>query len=489
MLALRLPIYEIGGKYGSFFDQAFLMPDPQQAAIEPAVSNPAPLKLSLLKLAGPTILGNLLLSLVHLAAIKIVASLGAESVAAVIAADRIYMSIQLIIFAITAGTTALVAYAMGSRDPAEADRVLKISISLCLGASLVLCVLIQFIATPLVGIFGLQGEILGDAAEYLKILVYFNVFFSFLAVIGAALRAAGDALTPVWVIALGNLINIALAYGLVYGRFGLPELGLQGAAYAAGISYLLAAILFYLMWQGQRLILRPVKQPFFNRERAAHLIRIAIPAGIEQTIFNVSIIAFMWVVSLYGTEAFTAYGIGVNILSLSIVIGMGFSIATATMVGQHLGAKQPAEAERAAWRNLKVAFTSMLLIGLAIGLNARLIGSFFISSATVLDYLVALTIMLAIVQPLMSVEFTLGGALRGAGDTKAPAKITGLGFLFGRVLLTAVFYLLGFSVYWIYAALIADYIIKASMYFYIFRQGHWKTAFERSRGRPRLAKV
>jgi Na+-driven multidrug efflux pump len=253
-----------------------------------------------------------------------------------------------------------------------------------------------------------------------------------------------------------------------------------------GISYLLAALLFYFMWRGQRLILRPFKQVFLSRERGAHLVRIAIPAGIEQAIFNVSIIAFMWVVSLYGTEAFTAYGIGVNILSLSIVIGMGFSIATATMVGQQLGAKQPLEAERAAWRNLKIAFISMLSIGLVIGLNARLIGSFFISSDTVLDYLVALTIMLAIVQPLMSVEFALGGALRGAGDTRAPAKITGLGFLFGRVLLTAVFYLLGLSVYWIYAALIADYVIKATMYLFIFRQGHWKTAFERTRSRPRL---
>ncbi len=442
---------------------------------------PAPLKLSLLKLAGPTILGNLLLSLVHLAAIKIVASLGAEAVAAVLAADRIYMAIQLIVFSITAGTTALVAYAWGARDYEEADRVLKLSILLCVLASLALCVLIPFIAKPLVGIFGLQGENLHDSAQYLCILVYFNVFFSFLAVIGAGLRAAGDAFTPVWVVAIGNLINIFLAYGLVYGRFGFPEFGLQGAAYATGISYLLVAVAFLLMWQRRRLILLPVKQVFMQRDRASHLIRIAVPAGIEQTIFNVSIIAFMWVVSLYGTEAFTAYGIGVNILSLSIVIGMGFSIATSTMVGQHLGAKQAEQAELTAWRNVKVALSAMLIIGLVIGLNARRIGEFFIEGDLLMDYLVALMVMLAFVQPLMAIEFTLGGALRGAGDTKAPAKITGIGFLFGRVLLTAVFYLLGMSVYWIYAALIADYLIKACLYFYIFRQGHWKTAFERSR--------
>ncbi len=440
----------------------------------------APLRLSLFKLAGPTIVGNLLLSLVHLAAIKIVASLGAEAVAAVLAADRIYMAMQLIIFSITTGTTALVAYAWGARNPEEADRVLKLSMGIALAASLALCVLIQFVAQPLVSIFGLQGPILVEAGEYLKVLVYFNVCFAFLAVISAALRAAGDALTPVYVVAVGNIVNIILAYVLVYGAYGSPQFGVMGAAYAAGISYLLVALVFIVLWRGKRLILKPTPQPFYSRERLRHLVRIAVPAGIEQTFFNISIIGFMWVVSLYGTEAFTAYGIGVNILSLSIVIGMGFSIATATMVGQQLGAKHPQEAERAAWRNLRIAFGIMLVIAVLLGSNARTIGGFFIDSPAILDYLVALTIMVAIVQPMMSIEFTLGGALRGAGDTRSPARIMAMGILFGRVVLTAIFYFAGLSVYWIYAALIADYVIKSLMYLYVFRQGRWKTALHRA---------
>ena len=434
-------------------------------------------RLSLFRLAGPTIVGNLLLSMVHLAAIKIVAALGADAVAAVIAADRIYMAIQLIIFSITAGTTTMVAYAWGAHNRDEADRVVKISAALCLGASLALCLVIQWLATPMVAIFGLRGDILAEASRYLKILIYFNVFFSFLAVISAALRAAGDALTPVWVAAIGNVINVVLAYLFVYGAGPLPAMGIIGAAYAAGISYALVAGIFYWLWQQQRLLLKPRMQPFFSKERARRLIRIAVPAGIEQSIFNFSIIAFMWVVSLYGTEAFTAYGIGVNILSVSIVIGIGFSIATATMTGQNLGAGRPDDAETAAWRNLKVSFAIMAVIGLSIGLNARLIGSFFITDPVVLDYLVGLMVMVAIVQPMMSIEFTLGGALRGAGDTRSPARIMFTGFLFGRVLLTVAFFWLGLSVYWVYAALIADYIIKSSMYLVIFRRGAWKTAY------------
>ncbi|MDH7942385.1 MATE family efflux transporter [Pseudohongiella sp. SYSU M77423] len=442
-----------------------------------SVSNAEAPRLSLFRLAGPTIVGNLLLSMVHLAAIKIVAELGAEAVAAVIAADRIYMAIQLIIFSITAGTTTMVAYAWGARNLDEADRVVKLSAAACLAASLSLWVIIQWLATPLVAIFGLQGPMLAEAAQYLKVLIYFNVFFSFLAVISAALRAAGDALTPVWVAGIGNIVNVLLAYAFVYGIGPLPAMGIIGAAYAAGISYALVGGIFFLLWTRQRLLLKPVKQPYWEMTRLRKLIRIAVPAGIEQSVFNFSIIAFMWVVSLYGTEAFTAYGIGVNILSVSIVIGIGFSIATATMTGQNLGAGRPDLAEQAARRNLKISFAIMAVVGLVIGLNARLIGSFFINEPLVLDYLVGLTIMVAIVQPMMSIEFTLGGALRGAGDTRSPARIMFTGFLFGRVVLTALFFWLGLSVYWVYAALIADYIIKCCMYLVIFKRGNWKTAF------------
>src|SRR5690606_28711851 len=146
---------------------------------------PPLLKLSLFKLAGPTIIGNLLLSFVHLAAIKIVAELGADAVAAVIAADRSYMAVQLIIFSITAGTSVMVRYVWGSRNYAEGDRVVKMSSVLTLGVSLLLCVLFQLLATPLVAIFGLRGEILGEAAFYLELLIYFNLFFTFLAVLSA----------------------------------------------------------------------------------------------------------------------------------------------------------------------------------------------------------------------------------------------------------------------------------------------------------------
>ena len=79
-----------------------------------------------------------------------------------------------------------------------------------------------------------------------------------------------------------------------------------------------------------------------------------MPAALEQVVFQIGITAFLILVAYYGTEAYAAYGIGVQILSFSFVIGFGFSIAGATLVGQHLGAKTKI-ARRAGWGAMRLS--------------------------------------------------------------------------------------------------------------------------------------
>ena len=90
---------------------------------------------------------------------------------------------------------------------------------------------------------------------------------------------------------------------------------------------------------------------------------------------------------------------------------------------------------------------------------------------------------MALVQPLMAVEFTLGGCLRGAGDTRFPLVATMVGLCGVRVCLAAVFVLLDLPVEWIYAALIGDYVIKAAMLLVRYRNGKWQQIFPESEQR------
>jgi len=157
------------------------------------------------------------------------------------------------------------------------------------------------------------------------------------------------------------------------------------------------------------------------------------------------------------------------------VVGFGFSIAGSTLVGQHLGAGDPDGATASGWRALRFAMGSMLLIGTLIILGARPIAEFMIDDPAVVDYTIVFIYILGTVQPLMAVEFALGGALRGAGDTRYPLKATMAGLLGVRCVLAVGFALLGLPVEWVYAALIGDYALKALMLTRRFRSGRWRT--------------
>ena len=109
---------------------------------------------------------------------------------------------------------------------------------------------------------------------------------------------------------------------------------------------------------------------------------------------------------------------------------------------------------------------------------AEPIARLLIDDAEVVRLAVVFIRLLGSVQALMAIEFTLGGALRGAGDTRFPLFVVLAGMVVMRLGTAAVLTRLGFSVEWIYAALLADYVVKAAMLVWRFRSGRWKTVLD-----------
>lgn len=429
-------------------------------------------------LAWPAITANLLASLVGVVDMKIVGALGAPAVAAVTTGNRIFFILQALLMAITAGTTALVARAWGAGDRGEAERVTRASLWLCIGVALAMSALALAVPERLAGVFRVGPEAVTLAAVFIRWHAPFQIAFGVFFALGAALRAAGDTRTPLWIGALTNVVNVALAYTLVYGKLGLPSLGVAGAALAGGVAFAVGALVMAGLWARGRLLLRrsgSVAEAFADG-RLGRIVEIGYPAGVEQMVWQGGFVAFLWIVSLYGTGAYAAYGIGVSLLSFSFVIGFGFSIAAGTLVGQSLGAADPAGATRAGWRAMRLSVAAMTAFGLAIVLAARPLARLMIDDDRVVDLTVAFIYVLGSVQPLMAIEAALGGALRGAGDTRFPLLAVASGLLGARVPLAAGFAWRGWEVEWIYAALIADYVVKAVLLTGRFRSGRWQAA-------------
>ena len=441
--------------------------DKAESALRPEIPG-------ILRLAWPAVASNLAYSMVGLVDIKIVASLGSSAVAAVTTGHRIFWVLQAVMIAITAGTTALVARAWGAKNRDEAERVTRASLWLCMGVAGAMTLPAFFFADQLAGIFELDDATVADAASFIRVMSLFNVAFAMSMVIGSALRAAGDTLTPLWIGLGTNCVNVFLVYGLVFGQFGLPAMGVRGAALATGLSLLSGSMVSLGLWWGGKLRIPRGSGVALTRQRVRQLIHIGYPAGLEQAAMQVGFIVFLWIVSLYGTAPYAAYGIGVQILSFSFVVGIGFNIAASTHVGQKLGAGDPEGAEQSGWRAMRLAVLTMAILSGLIVMTAESIASFIIDDPEVVRLTVVFIYVLGAAQPLMAIDFTLGGALRGAGDTRFPLITTIAGLVVVRGCVAGLLAVLDFGVEWVFCALLFDYCVKSSLMSWRFRRRAWQ---------------
>jgi Na+-driven multidrug efflux pump len=199
-------------------------------------------------------------------------------------------------------------------------------------------------------------------------------------------------------------------------------------------------------------------------------------------VVQVGLVAFTVIIARgFGTHALAAWGIGAQILSLSFVVGFGFAIAASTLVGQYLGAGDGVRAAQSGWRAMRLAIISMSLLAAVIVPNARAIARLLIDDPDVVELTAMFIRFLGVAQPLMAIDYSLSGALRGSGDTRFPLVCTISGLLFGRVLLSAIFAWRGLPVSWIYATVIADYGTKSSLLILRFRSNKWQTALRASK--------
>ncbi len=429
------------------------------------------------QLAFPSILGNLSYSVVAMVQTKFVGELGAGALAALGAGQRVFFAMQAILMAVSAGTTALVARAWGAGDYNEASRVTMASLALAGIFGLVIMVLGVLYARPVASIFGLDPATLELAAENIRMLSWFNLAFAITFILSAALRAAGDAWSPLWIGSAVNLLNVPLLYLLVFGHYGFPKLGVTGAPAAAGVSFAAGAVLLLGLWLKQKFRVRHVGGGWWRRERLRRLLHIGYPAAFEQIVFQTGFFAFLILIgNFYGTEAFAAYNVGANLLMVCFMVGFGFSIAGSTLIGQHLGAGDHAGAERSGWRAGGLAMLSMGALALPVLVFARELATLFLGDEPLtVEYTVQFIQVMGAIMPLMAIEFAIGGALRGAGDTRFPLIATFLGLIAVRCGLAALFTWMGLPVLWVYAALVGDYLVKGLMLVLRFHRGRWKT--------------
>lgn len=443
-----------------------------------AVADPEELDRDIWAMAWPAILSLVVVNLVDVFDVLLVGRLGRNTVAAWgYAAQSIHL-IETLVQSVGIGCVALVARAAGAGDHARGRRVLAASCFVAQAVAIIGFLLSMLVPRQLLGLLDARPDVVEIAVPFLRLFAGAMVLYGAAFMFESALRANRNTRGPMFVAVGVMTVKILLSLLLIFGAWGLPRLELVGAGIATLGAHAVGLGLY--VWLSRVSASEGLAVTFSWRDVremwdvAWEVLVVSLPAMGERLIMSLALLTYFKILSGYGTAAIAAYAIGVRLLSFSWAPGIGFGAAASTFVGQALGASDSAGARRAAWRSVRQAVVVMCGLGVVFFFLRGVLARVFTADADVAASLLPFMAMLAIAQPFMGVHFTLGGVLRGAGDTVTPLVGTALGNWGFRVPLAWAFTrAFGHQLVWVWAALIADHFARMAVCGWVFVRGRW----------------
>ncbi len=424
---------------------------------------------TVLRLALPMVGSDLLQRGVNVVDALLVGRLGAAELAAVGLSQLMLMFIMALVYGMGVGCTVMVAFHTGATDDRRRAWAVRTSLVIGLAATLLLGGAGILLTRPAAMFMGARGRLLDLTLEYLRITWYLFGGYVFLHLASAVFQGFGDTRTPLCAMVGVNVLHVMLAVPLVFGLVGLPRLGVVGAALASGLSE--AAGATWLLWQARRRGLLGQEKGAWSAQEILRILRVGLPAMGERLITHGMQLVFARLVIGFGVAAYAAHQVGLSIESLSFLPGLGFAKAATALVGQRLGARDPAGARSYARQANGLAAGIMTSFGVSFVVFPRAWVVLFTSDPGVLAYSVPLLTAMGLLQIPLSIAMVTSGALRGAGETRI---VLGAAILGGWFVRLPVAYLggvvagLGMTMVW--ATMILDWIVRCSIVTRRFRR-------------------
>ena len=391
-----------------------------------------PIARAVWKLAWPTVLQNAIGGLQGIIDHALVGHfVGFTANAAIGVSWQIFLVVIVFIASLFTGMGVLVARFAGANDHARVDRTVYQAFLVAVVLALGIMAPVGYFASPsLLRLVNATPEVSAQALPYLRTMFLFSLGMLLFFMLGGALRAAGDARTPLRLGLWLTGLNLGLNVILIRGLGPIPALGTFGSALGTIIaSTLVSATAIWMVWSGQMVVHLPRNMSWApDWAIIRQLFKFGLPAGLQGVAMNVAgVMLLRFIGSLErSAEAQAAYAVCyAELFSLITWTSVGLMGAAAAVAGQNLGAGHPDRSERA------VSIAARIGLGVA-----AIVGSFFV---LVPGYLLAIfglhdPAVVAIGSELLrflsvsgffiTVALTFNGGLQGTGDTRSPLVIT-----------------------------------------------------------------
>ncbi len=443
-----------------------------------------PLLPAVWKLAWPTMLTNIIGGLQGMVDQALVGNLvGYKANAAIGVSMQMWLIVMIFISSLFSGMSVLVARFAGAGDHDKVDRTVYQAFVTAIGIALFVMAPIGYFASPwLLDFVNAAPEVKVEALPFLRTMFVFSggmlVFF----MLSGALRAAGDARTPMVLGIALTVLNLVLNIILIRGLGPIPAFGTNGAAMGTCIaSGLLAVYSLVKLWNGGWVVSFPRGRGFGpDWEIIRALFRFGLPTGFQGIAMNIGgVLMLAFIGSLpQSAAAQAAFAVCYSqLFSLVTWTSVGLMGAAAAIAGQNLGAGKPDRAAAAVHVAARIGLSSAAIVGaFFLFLPRQLLAVFGMHDPVVVEIGVQLLRVLSVSGLLIAVALTYTGGLQGTGDTKSPLYISIVSQIFVPLGICFAIQQIGtLQAIHIWIAILIGHATRCALSVLRFNQGRWRT--------------
>jgi putative efflux protein, MATE family len=395
----------------------------------------------LFKLAAPIFIETLLIMMLGAVDVIMLSRHSDNSVAAVGVVNQIIVLTFLIFEVINLGTSVLCSQYLGAKMHKNVVQVVGVSLLMNLVVGVSVSLFLFGMNETILQWMGLTPELMKDGTDYMRIVGAFAFFQAISLTLSASLRSANKAIYPMMVTVVVNILNIIGNYTLIFGEFGFPEMGVEGAAISTAFSRGVSMVILFIILFRKHIRKFPLAyfRPFPFKE-LKNLLKVGLPSAGEQLSYSSSQVVITYFINVLGTEALAARTYSVNIIMFSFLFCIAIAQGGAICIGHLIGEKRP----HAAFLLGKYVMKKSVLITVCLSLITALMGPFIFGWLTTNEQIIRMGVTILAIDVILEIGRPINifatNALRAAGDVNYPFYLglvvmwsvaVGCGYLFG----------------------------------------------------------
>lgn len=399
-----------------------------------------------------------------------------DAVAGVGTANQYIQIAILLLGVIGTGASIVVSQFLGSRLIAEASQIAALSVTLNLLVGLVISGLFILFSDVLMKMMNLQGAVLEAAQSYLVIVGGFIFVQALITSMSSIIRVQGWTKQTMYVSLAMNIVHVVLNYILIFGKFGMPELGVEGAAISSVVSRVLASVVFFwLLYQALEVRIEWADYYRLSKNYISKILKIGIPSALEQVLYQTNQIVLLYYVTFIGAEALSARQYAVNISMFTYLFAMAIGMATAILVGRYVGAGEKELAYSKVWFGVKSALIFTLSMVAIIILFREPFMRIFTDNEEIIQIGASVLLLSILLETGRTINITIINSLRASGDAAYPVRIGFISMIVIGLSLGYLFvFVLDLGLVGVWLAIACDEWIRAVLVIFRWRSRKWE---------------